>query len=286
MRTLDVNKIIKSVALLLAMLPTLAFGQATATYTVLSNPVPGEGITGLAIDANGMAYATVTDLNLYEVDLTTGAFTLVGALSTVVRDLAIDSSGQLYGMCGNSDLCTIDSSTGVASLVSSNTGGGRYPAISFIGSTLYYVRTGSAGGGTIDTATGQLTDIGVPSDGSTTYGSTGLGYDPASGLLIGHDCCDQGVGGQALVTFDPSDLTTTVIGLPTGTQQFHDFAVHNGVVYAVTGGARQGLDDGGTFGSVALNLPRPPATVPTLPLFGLLALGGLLGLFGLRKLKK
>ncbi|MDB4491340.1 hypothetical protein N9212_02235 [Luminiphilus sp.] len=284
------NKIIKSVALPLAMLPTLAFGQATATYTVLSNPVPGDGITGLAIDANGMAYATVTDRNLYEVDLTTGAFTLVGALSIVVRDLAIDTSGQLYGMCGNdNDLCTIDSSTGVASLVSSNTTDGAYPAISFIGSTLYYVRTGSAGGGTIDTATGQSTDIGVPSDGSTTYGSTGLGYDPASGLLIGHDCCDQGVGGQALVTFDPSDLTTTVIGFPTGTQQFHDFAVHNGVVYAVTGGAGQGLDDGGTFGSVALNLPQPPAPatpVPTLPLFGLLTLGGLLGLFGLRKLKR
>ena len=287
---------IRQVACVLALLnaATFAFAQTSLPFTVISpSPTPLRGITGLAVASDGTAWASVADGNLYEVDRATGAFTLVGAFGNTVRDLAIDRSDQLYGMCEGAEanvLCSIDTATGEATLIGSGTGLSTYfAAITFVGSTLYYVQNTGEGGGTIDTTTGVATPTAVPSDGVRSYGTTALGYDPSSGLLIGNDCCDTGVGGQSLISFNPADMSVVVLGIPTGTQQFHDFAVYSGVVYAVTGGGNKGLDDSDSFGTVSLPLPRPaPATtpVPALPLFGLLALGGLLGLFGLRKLKQ
>lgn len=75
---------------------------------------------GLAIDSNGVAYASdfhLTD-SLYTVDLGTGQFTLVGSfgLGDVDFDsgLAFDDLDQLYALTEDGSIYTIDSATGLA----------------------------------------------------------------------------------------------------------------------------------------------------------------------------
>ena len=286
---------------LILTVSTVSHAQVTYTPIGESPLVAGQGVTGLAISSSGTAYISVTntntDGNLHTIDLASGTTALIGAFGAPVRDLALDpTSGILYGACkeGNDNnwLCSIDTGTGALTTIGAMGFISNYASLTFADDgTLYYVRTNNQGGGTIDLATGLATELWVPEDASATrYGSTALGW--FNNALLGHDCCDKGVGGQDFISIDTATGVATNLGAPQGTQQIHDIAVYNGVVYAVTGGTNQGLDDGGTFGWLDLgSTPAPVAPsgpaepVPALPLGSLWILGALAVLIGIRQLR-
>jgi hypothetical protein len=65
----------------------------------------------------GLAGTTLASVSLYSVNQTTGAFSLIGNTSPVIRGLEFDSSGQLYGFEQQGDLYEIDKSNGSITLV-------------------------------------------------------------------------------------------------------------------------------------------------------------------------
>jgi hypothetical protein len=87
-------------------------------------PPPAFNITGLAFLSYGAGPVYLmggdgVSSNLYTINTTTGAATLVGATGTALMiDIAINNSGQMYGMdIGTDSLYTINTGTGAATLI-------------------------------------------------------------------------------------------------------------------------------------------------------------------------
>lgn len=174
---------------------------------VTATPVGDAGTghrRGLTVSAGGTIYTgtyrtTTASGELYTLDATTGASTLVGSFGSpggsylgLYGDLAFSSGGILYGSmswAGNSAinyLATINTATGAATL-SANPLGTAIDGITFVGSTLYGVNRGGISSPgklfTISTVTGQATlvgDTGV----YTAYGLTLAPISPSI-LLVG-----------------------------------------------------------------------------------------------------
>lgn len=102
--------------------------KTTAVFTSLVT-ITGlgatENITGLAFQtsyAAGPVYLSAGDgvtTNIYTINTTTGAATVVGPTGTALMiDIAINSAGQMYGMdIGTDSLYTINTGTGAATLI-------------------------------------------------------------------------------------------------------------------------------------------------------------------------
>ena len=83
-----------------------------------------ENVTGLAFNsfASGPVYLSAGDgvaTNLYTINTSTGAATVVGPTGTALMiDIAINGSGQMYGMdIGTDSLYSINTATGTATLI-------------------------------------------------------------------------------------------------------------------------------------------------------------------------
>lgn len=85
--------------------------------------------------ADVMAYAVALDDNLYSVDLTTGAATVIGNDGQFLEGLALSPGGTLFATDASGNLYTINRTTAAATLVGS-TGLGDVEGLDFDGSTL------------------------------------------------------------------------------------------------------------------------------------------------------
>ncbi len=90
----------------------------TGVGTVVGSSAPAAGRAGMSIDpTTGVAYIGNDDDELYTVDLSTGAATLVSDASIAYSALAFDENGQLFGMDDGGRLFSIVKSTGAFSLI-------------------------------------------------------------------------------------------------------------------------------------------------------------------------
>jgi hypothetical protein len=95
----------------------------TSLVTITGLPA-AENVTGLAFlsFASGPVYLSAGDgvaTNIYTINTTTGAATLIGPTGTALMiDIAINAGGQMYGMdIGTDSLYTINTGTGAATLI-------------------------------------------------------------------------------------------------------------------------------------------------------------------------
>lgn len=161
---------------------------ATGTATVVGQmPVT---MTDIAFDPSGNLWG-ITFTQLYQINPTTAAATLVGNLGTSANSLVFGADGTLY--TANSSLFTVNTSTGAASLIG---GGGRYGSsgdLAFIGGNLYLSSVGdnlfaintATGVGTLVGPIGFSSVFGLATDNNIDlYGITGtnvLGISTATG---------------------------------------------------------------------------------------------------------
>jgi hypothetical protein len=98
----------------------------TPLFTITGFTLTGtENVTGLAFQtsfAAGPVYLSAgngTTTNIYTINTTTGAATVVGPTGTsLMIDIAINSAGQMYGMdIGTDSLYSINTATGAATLI-------------------------------------------------------------------------------------------------------------------------------------------------------------------------
>ena len=167
-------------------LGTLNLADGTFASIAAVSGIPSTfTISGLTIDpADGTAYVSTVDgvtMNLYMLDLGTGAATLIGTDATVplLIDIAIGPQGVMYGHdIGTDSIYTINTSTGAATLVgptglASNFAQGM--DFDNADGTLYvwsYQGGGTNTYGTVDLATGAVTPLSVNNPLGEFEGST------------------------------------------------------------------------------------------------------------------
>ncbi len=167
----------------------------TTGATINSTPITGGlsgSIGGLAYDANtNTLFLSSTTLdNLWRLDYTTGAATLIGGYNLggteVMHGLGIDNTGQLYGYSTNvamgARFFSIDRNTGQATGIS-DPGFGGFGSMSFVAATntMYLADTVGDRLLTIDRISGVATPVGL--FGVAAQVGVGMAYDPAFGML-------------------------------------------------------------------------------------------------------
>jgi len=195
----------------------------TGAFTGLVPCPPGGGAanwTGLSIDPrNGDFYgSTATDLFL--IDPTTGATTLIGPFGTsgaLMIDIAINMDGQMYGHdIGDDSIYTIDMVTGAATSVGLTGYAANYAqGMDFDNEdgTLYiflYIGSGANVYGTVNLATGAVTPLATSAPQGEFEGATQtlgmlpdipwLSASPITGTLSAGGCTD------ITVSFDSTGL--------------------------------------------------------------------------------
>jgi glutamine cyclotransferase len=97
-------------------------GAATPVGSPDPNATPA---IALEVSSSGTLYAAnFGNGNLYTVNKTTGAFTLVGSIGTDIRDLDFDNAGVLWGANFANQLFTINPANGTRTFVANITGAG------------------------------------------------------------------------------------------------------------------------------------------------------------------
>ena len=176
----------------------------------------------------GMLIGLTASGELYSVDTSTGATSLIGASGLTAANywsLAYDSTNDvLYGTCNVSStawsLCTVNRTTGTWTEIGPTgsptsiqiTGLGHDPTTD----TLYGVsQAGGQGTGTLDRTTGAFTSIGA----TGLVAVASLTYDDATSTMYGTDYFNAGPFGtpvsQGLYTVNLSTGAWTAVG-PTG----------------------------------------------------------------------
>jgi hypothetical protein len=225
----------------------------TGVYSNLGNS--GQSVAGLAVE-NGTLYASAYKNgtgDLFTVNTTNGALTVVGASSVDYFALGSTTSGGLYVIGTNADLYSINASNGAATLIGpTGLSFGRWDALSTNSPTLYF----SSGTNlyTVNTTTGATSSVGLT-------GGAQLGALLEEGGTL--------YGGQDLPTLAVATLNTS-----TGA--------------ATTGPALSGTGAGIVFGLAPYPIPasRVPEIEPASAASGLtLLLGALLVLRGRRSVK-
>ena len=148
---------------------------ATGNVNVIGNS--GRVLTDIAFDSAGNLFGVDFD-NLYSVNATTGATTLIGSLGPVTsfNALVFGSNGTLYGASNN--LYTVNTSTGAATSIGP-IGFASAGDLAFLNSVLY-----------LTTSNGQLVSLNTATGAGTLIGATGIANlfglaAPAGGPLFG-----------------------------------------------------------------------------------------------------
>ncbi len=155
----------------------------------------GFSLTDIAFSPSGDLYG-ISFTNLYKVNSSTGATSLVGSLGSVsgnANALVFGADGTLY-MAGSS-LYSVNTMTGAASAIGSigyQSGGD----LAFIGSTLYMASN-----------TNQLVEVDVSTGGGTLIGS--LGVASMFGLATPDNVSLYGVADQSVYLVDTSSGAAT-----------------------------------------------------------------------------
>ena len=167
---------------------------ATGATSFVGNT--GDTLTDIAFSPSGDLYG-ISFSNLYKVNSSTGATTLVGSLGSVVgtaNALVFGSDGTLY-MAGSS-LYTVNTLTGVASAIGSigyQSGGD----LAFIGSKLYMASNGN-----------QLIDVDTATGVGALIGSLGVGS--MYGLATPDNVSLYGVADQSVYLVNTSSGAATL----------------------------------------------------------------------------
>jgi hypothetical protein len=191
---------------------------ALAAVAVPSSAIAGGGPQpGDLLGATGAAGSSLVQINSM-----TGASSTLCPLGSLgpVTEIVYGADGTLYGTTGqgSSNLITIDPETCTETLVGQHSLG-SINGLAFIGPTLYGTYfapppPGVNGGApptflvTIDTTTGQETIVGQL--GVAPWRS--LAYDPATATLYGTTFDVLRGFGDLLLSVDPTDASSTVIG--------------------------------------------------------------------------
>jgi DNA-binding beta-propeller fold protein YncE len=240
-------------------------------------------ITASVSDA-GMLVAVDSNRNLYEIDMTTGAKTLIGVVSAnaaTTAGLAYDrATGTIYlTSTGNDSVYELDLATGTATLI------GAYgdAAIVMHGlewdsstGTLYGVSSHNNGLYSISTTTGAATLIGT----SPLTSFTNLGYNSDTGVMYATNSATP----ENFYSMDLATGTPTLIGPLSGPLNPNGLAYDwdNGLMYMVDNntdtlytidmgtGLATGIGSTGTGNLLGLVYIPEPATLAAI---GLAALG-------------
>ena len=165
----------------------------TNTVTVIGN-MGGDTMTDIAFAPNGILYG-VSFANLYTINTTTAAATLVGATGQTLNALVFGADGTLYsaGPSGT-NLYTVNTTTGSASSIG-NIGFASAGDLAFNAGNLYMSSTGNT-----------LIRISLPVVGGTSVGA--MGFASVFGLATASNGVLYGVSGNNIF----STNTTTGAG--------------------------------------------------------------------------
>jgi hypothetical protein len=147
---------------------------ATGVATVFGAPAPVFDMMGMDFDAQGNLFTVSwADYNLYRMDTTTGAATLVGPLvgPVDIMDLAFAPNGELWGV-GNAGLWKINPITGQATFATAVDGLVQMMSIAFDASGTLFGATYEAPSRfyQVNPVTGQTSLVGTFSDTSYVHG--------------------------------------------------------------------------------------------------------------------
>ena len=191
---------------------------ATGAATFIGNS--GVILTDIAFDPLGNLWG-VSFTNLYKINKTTGAATLVGSLGATngANALVFASDGTLYAAATNStDLYTVNTSTGAATSLGS-TGFSSAGDLAFNGGALYMSSTGA-----------DLIRISLPSAAGTLVGP--LGFTSVFGLATADNSILYGVSGTQVfsvnTTTGAGTLVTDYAGGPLGSANGTAFVTEAG----------------------------------------------------------
>lgn len=183
----------------------------TGVLTAGPDITPNDDVRGLAFSPSDVLYATIasgggSSANLYTINVSTGATTLIGAVG-IMQGLTFSSSGTLYGWSNVIGLVTIDPTTGVVTDVNPSVGSAdNIQTLAFSpGGVLY-------GGSqavlyTINTSTGEPTVAAVFSPIDDLRGMEFLtGAPPAPGVSLTPS--PVAFGNQVLSTTSAAQVVT------------------------------------------------------------------------------
>jgi hypothetical protein len=148
--------------------------------------------------------------NLFTVDPTTGATSLIGNMGATMTDLALSPTGDLYGITFTS-LYAINQSNAASTFIGSLGALSNANAAAFNGAGTLYIRGfGQSNLYSVHLGTGLATNLGATGVGNS---SGDLAWNPSTGRLWG---TSSSGGGDLLVDIDiAAPSSSTVIG-PTG----------------------------------------------------------------------
>jgi hypothetical protein len=148
----------------------IAINPATAAGSVFLNTTGRPAnyfIRGMTVSASNVMYVALSQIDtttidrLASIDMTTGAYTVIGPTGrTDIQALAFSPSGTLYaiGINNGGTLLQLDPTTGAATVIGGGNFGGDDQALTFLpNGTAYACRVGLR---TVDPTTGQTTLIG------------------------------------------------------------------------------------------------------------------------------
>lgn len=203
--------------------------------------------------------------NLYTIDPSTGAATIVGPIGFGLTGMAVHPSGTLYGTESTNGgagarLITIDRTTGAGTVVgpleeADSTQHNTIAGLTFVGAVLIGWSENNDTPVQIDIATGLVTDLG---GGTNSYGS-GMATDRSGTVYVAPNGNDVSAGGTAELSM--VDITTGAVtagpvmtGGDPALDAVNAMTFHNGTLYAINN------DDDGTPGSATELVMIDPAT--------------------------
>jgi hypothetical protein len=266
----------------------------TCTFLLLGSL--GAQAQAILYGAQGAGNATS---NLYTINQTTGATTVVGPMGQAFTGMALQTStGTMYGVTNGSSACsrclaTINLATGAATVV----GAGLGLTISEVefgtNGTLYGWSESSDELASINLTTGVATTI--PGSGLSTFGDgmalvggvmyamtnadngTYYNVNTATGTVTAAGTLTGGTGGNAVAAASvrPTDNVTYIVINPSGPTTLATVNLTTGVITQL--GATLTGTDAIAFAGAA----TPSGPVPTLSQWTLIALALLLGAIGM-----
>ncbi|MHC5011745.1 MAG: NHL repeat-containing protein [Planctomycetota bacterium] len=200
---------------------------------------PPPGPTPILYGADGKTGATVGAPagNLYTIDITTGATTLIGPIAgpTGVTGLAMSPGGVMFLAECNANMAadtigTVDVTTGMPTFIGNTGLGGAVADMTFVGSTLIGHSDAFAGDiVTINPATG----VGTVLAGGPMCCGNGIAANAAGIVYLASS--PSGTNPPSLYTVNPVTGATALIGPVTGLtyNRINSMAFLAGVLYAV-----------------------------------------------------